>query len=138
MTTKVLVTVMTYPSLSTKYFETVCTAGFRENGEWIRIFPVPHRLLSAQQNQQYHKWQWIEVDLEKNSKDKRPESFHIANIDTLKVLEGLSPSKNAAWNLRYDYVRRGKNIYTNMEELISLAHRNELSLAVLKPQKILK
>ena len=31
MIEKVLVTVMTYPALSDKHFETVCTAGFRED-----------------------------------------------------------------------------------------------------------
>lgn len=45
MITRVLVTVMTYPTLSKNHFETVCTAGFREDGSWIRIYPVPHRLL---------------------------------------------------------------------------------------------
>lgn len=137
MMNRILITVMTYPSLSTKYFETVCTAGFRMNGEWIRIFPVPHRLLSAQQDQKYHKWQWIEVDIEKNSKDNRPESFHITNIDTLKVLDEAVRPKKMDWDWRYEYVRKGKKIYTNMEELITLAHNNKLSLAVLKPQKII-
>lgn len=137
MITKILITVMTYPSLSTKYFETVCTAGFREDGTWIRIFPVPHRLLNAQQNKKYHKWQWIEVDLQKNSKDKRPESYHIVNIDTLKVLDRFEPSGKPLWGMRYDYVRKGKLIYKDMGRLIDLAHSNDLSLAVLKPKEIL-
>lgn len=38
--TKVLITVKTYPAISTKYDELVCTAGFREDGSWIRIYPV--------------------------------------------------------------------------------------------------
>ena len=41
--TKVLITVKTYPTLSAKYDELVCTAGFREDGTWIRIYPVPFR-----------------------------------------------------------------------------------------------
>jgi hypothetical protein len=32
MFTKVLISVKTYPTLSTKYNELVCTAGFLENG----------------------------------------------------------------------------------------------------------
>ena len=41
---RVLVTVKTYPTLSTKYGETVvCTAGVREDGTWVRIYPVPSR-----------------------------------------------------------------------------------------------
>ena len=59
--TKVLVKVKTYPTLSTKHIETVCTAGFREDGSWIRIFPVPFPML--EQYDRFAKWQWIEADL---------------------------------------------------------------------------
>jgi hypothetical protein len=41
--TKVLITVKTYPAISKKYEELVCTAGFREDGTWIRIYPVQFR-----------------------------------------------------------------------------------------------
>ena len=76
--TKILVTVMTYPTLSDKHFETVCTAGFREDGSWIRIFPVPYRLLDQFDKNKYSKWQWIEADIEQNlTHDDRPESYHI-------------------------------------------------------------
>ena len=40
MITRVLVTVMTYPTLSKNHFETVCTAGFREDGSWIATFLI--------------------------------------------------------------------------------------------------
>ena len=33
--TKVLITVKTYPAISKKYEELVCTAGFLEDGSWI-------------------------------------------------------------------------------------------------------
>lgn len=135
MKVKVLITVMTYPSLSHKYFETVCTAGFREDGSWIRIFPVPHRLLTDQDVNKYKKWQWVEVDLEKNNKDSRPESFHIKDIDTLKIIGDLGKGVN--WDLRYKWVKKNKKIYTNMSELIDLASKNELSLAILKPKEII-
>lgn len=45
--TKVLVTVKTYPTLSQKYDELVCTAGFLEDGSWIRVYPVPFRKLDT-------------------------------------------------------------------------------------------
>ncbi len=59
--TKVLVSVKTYPTLSEKYDELVCTAGFREDGSWIRIYPVPFRKLDY--SNRYNKWEWIEMDL---------------------------------------------------------------------------
>ena len=40
---RVLIIVKTYPTLSRKYGETVCTAGLREDGSWMRIYPVPFR-----------------------------------------------------------------------------------------------
>jgi len=40
---KVLITVKTYPTISGKYDELVCTAGFTKEGEWIRIYPIPFR-----------------------------------------------------------------------------------------------
>jgi hypothetical protein len=42
---RVLITVKTYPTLSRKYGETVCTAGVRPDGSWVRIYPVPFRRL---------------------------------------------------------------------------------------------
>ena len=44
--TRVLIAVKTYPTLSEKYDELVCTAGFLEDGTWIRIYPIPFRKLS--------------------------------------------------------------------------------------------
>lgn len=41
--TKVLIAVKTYPTLSAKYDELVCTAGFKEDGTWIRVYPIPFR-----------------------------------------------------------------------------------------------
>ena len=135
--TKVLVTVKTYPLLSTKYIETVCTAGFKEDGSWIRIFPVPFRMLNIYER--FSKWQWIEVDLERNpSHDERPESHHITSIDSLKILGSVDRHQGKAdWDVRRMWMEKGKSIYTNMSELIRLAKNNTVSLAVLKPSDIL-
>ena len=42
---KVLIAVKTYPVISESYTELACTAGFREDGSWIRLYPIPFRLL---------------------------------------------------------------------------------------------
>lgn len=137
MIEKVLVSVMTYPTLSDKHFETVCTAGFREDGSWVRIFPVPHRLMKLQEDKTYRKWQWIDVDLvHRPERDDRPESFHIRDIDTLKPGNIISTELKNGWFQRWEYVKKNKYIYTNMSELIGLASENKLSLAVLKPNRI--
>jgi hypothetical protein len=67
---RVLITVKTYPTLSRKYGETVCTAGVREDGTWVRIYPVPFRRLNEEQ--QYKKYDWLEVRLVRNTTDPRP------------------------------------------------------------------
>jgi len=71
--TKVLITVKTYPAISKKYEELVCTAGFLEDGSWIRIYPIQFRKKAY--NEQYSKYDWIEADLVKKTSDFRPESF---------------------------------------------------------------
>lgn len=136
--TKILVTVMTYPTLSDKHFETVCTAGFREDGSWIRIFPVPYRLLDQFDKNKYSKWQWIEADIEQNpTHDDRPESYHIKDIDSLKVLDRLDVKGKPDWGLRKQWVFKNKPLFDNMSEVIDLTKRNQLSLAVLKPTEII-
>lgn len=66
--TRLLVTVKTAPLLSTKYTETVCTAGLLRDGTWIRIYPIPYRLLDK--DQRFKKYQWIEVKLEKDTSQR--------------------------------------------------------------------
>ena len=135
---RILVTVMTYPSLSDKHFETVCTAGFREDGSWIRIFPVPYRvLLGRDESKRYHKWQWIEVDLEQNlAHDKRRESYHIKDINSLNLLARID-EKRVNWDLRKSWALKNKKVYNNMSDLLEDTKRHNTSLAVLKPSQII-
>ncbi len=129
--TKVLVTVKTYPTLSQKYDELVCTAGFLEDGSWIRVYPVPFRKLDTR----YKKWQWIELELEKNTSDPRKESFRPVDYDDI-TLGDIIDTKNG-WEERKKFAL--KKVYTNMEELISEAKNRAIgtSLAVFKPTEII-
>jgi len=132
--TKVLITVKTYPTLSAKYDELVCTAGFREDGTWIRIYPIPFRKKSY--NEQYKKYDWIEVDLVKNENDFRPESYRPKTIDTeINVVGHIDTKGN--WHERKK-ICLGK-IYYNLSELIAEAKDKNIytSLAVFKPSEIL-
>ena len=133
MPTKVLISVKTYPTLSTKYNELVCTAGFLEDGTWIRIYPLPFRALENEQ--QYKKWQWIELDLEKNPSDRRPESYRVGNLESLNIIEQLGTEQN--WYRRKEVINKSF-IYDDLNVLISKANiDNELSLATFKPTKII-
>lgn len=132
--TKVLITVKTYPTLSEKYDELVCTAGFREDGSWIRIFPVPFRKLDYQN--QYKKWQWIEIDLVKNMSDFRPESYRPTDLDReIRLLDVVDTKGD--WAKRKMLVR--DKIWFNMTELIAAAKDSTIgtSLAIVKPKEII-
>lgn len=132
--TKVLITVKTYPTISSKYDELVCTAGFRADGTWVRIYPVPFRKRAY--TEQYKKYDWIELDLVKNTSDFRPESFRPSTLGTeINVVGHIDTSRN--WEERKK-VCLG-NIYYNLSELIAEAKDKNIgtSLAVFKPSEIL-
>jgi len=93
--TRVLITVKTYPTISSKYDELVCTAGFREDGTWIRIYLISFRKKSY--NEQYRKYDWIELDLVKNEGDFRPESYRPYSHDTeIKIVGHIDTARNWA------------------------------------------
>ncbi len=87
---RVLITVKTYPTLSQSYAELVCTAVFREDGSWVRIYPVPFRLMDH--SQQFAKWTWVDLPLVRRTKDKRPESFSPADRDDITLGETIGTS----------------------------------------------
>ncbi|MDR2027753.1 MAG: hypothetical protein LBQ01_09410 [Prevotellaceae bacterium] len=131
---KVLITVKTYPAISSKYEELVCTAGFREDGTWVRIYPVQFRKKSY--NEQYKKYDWIELNLVKNDSDFRPESYRPYSIDSeINIVGHIGTGNN--WAERKSIVLQ--KVYTNLADLIAEAHNKEIctSLAVFKPGKIL-
>lgn len=132
--TKVLIAVKTYPTLSNKYDELVCTAGFKEDGTWVRIYPIPFRKLEY--DKQYSKYDWVEVDLERNTSDFRLESFKPKSIDkAFKIIDHLGTEDS--WRLRKEIVLQ--NVHTNLTKLIAEAKEGKkyTSLAVFKPKKIL-
>lgn len=131
---KILVVVKTYPAISRKYTEVVCTAGIREDGSWIRIYPIPFR--SMEDFRQYKKYQWMEVDTEKSS-DPRPESYKVIDIDNIKLLDTIDTGKKRDWAERKNLILDRNTIYTNLDSLIKKAKDNDLSLAIFKPEKII-
>jgi len=131
---RVLITVKTYPTLSSKYEELVCTAGFLENGDWIRIYPVQFRKKSY--NEQYKKYDWVELDLVKNGSDFRPESYRPVSHDSeFTIVSNIGPD-GASWDDRRKFVL--KKVYTNLTSLIAEAKDRTIStsLAVFKPKEI--
>lgn len=130
---QVLITVKTYPTLSEKYDELVCTAGITEDGRWIRIYPVPFRKLDYEQ--QYPKWSIVEVDLVENKNDFRPESYKPASLDNpITIIKKIDTKNN--WEERKKWVL--KDVRNDLQALIDEAkdENKQTSLAIFKPSKI--
>ena len=127
---RILITVLTYPHPSTKYQETVCTAGITDEGEWIRLFPLPLRSLPAEQ--QLRKWHWIELDTSPPNQDNRPESRR-PQLENLLVQDKLDAVKD----------REARRRLINQLDHRSLAdweaayEENKTSLGVLVPRRVL-
>lgn len=93
-----LIATKTYTSISTKYQETVCTAGvLLDNNEkpiqWIRIYPIRFRQLDF--DKRYPRWSIISAKVEKNDKDSRPESYRIDD-SSIEVIRKIDTKKEWA------------------------------------------
>ncbi len=128
---KVLITVKTYPIPSKQHDELVCTAGVREDGSFVRLYPINFRDLPF--SKQYKKYQWIEVAAAKyNKQDSRKESYR-PDCDTIKLLgEPIPAARN--WAERAKYVLRGKS--KSIEHLKEQQLRDRTSLGIFKPKKV--
>ena len=129
--TKVLITVLTYPHPSTKYKELICTAGITEQGEWVRLYPIPVRY----QDVHIRKYQWVEVDLEPagHSNDSRKESRK-PELSTLRTV-GDRIITDDDWRVRRQLIDPlPHRTYRELEELYAL---DKTSLGIIRPTEIL-
>ena len=131
---KVLITVKTYPTLSKKYQELVCTAGIRDDGQWVRIYPLPFRKLEYEKK--YQKYQWLALPLVKNESDPRPESYKVTDISKIQTI-GQPIGTQQAWQERKQIIFEKNIPYTDLSQVIEKANNNTLSLAIFKPTQIL-
>lgn len=110
---RIYILVKTYPVVSDKYSELVCTAGILEDGSWIRLYPVPFRFLEDEKR--FPKFSWIEVEVQKRSEDFRPESYS-PNLDTLRVEEKMPVN----WRERKRSILKSP-VYSDLSQLIRQA-----------------
>jgi len=95
---RILITVRTYPTPAKKGVEVSCTAGITDEGQWIRLYPIPYRLMDR--DKRFSKYQWIDLEVRKAG-DPRPESF-TPNIDTIRIVGEVSSKSD--WVHRKDIV----------------------------------
>jgi len=124
---------MTYPIPSRQYDEVICTAGITESGEWVRLYPIDYRYRLREQ--QFKKYQWIELDLEErgHSNDQRNESRR-PDLDTLSIL-GEPISTDRGWIERRKIIDK-MPVHT-VNQLVQMYDSNRTSLGIVKPCRIL-
>lgn len=132
---RILIWGKTYPELSSKYYETVCTGGVRENGEFIRLYPIPFRYLA--ENASFAKYQWMRVKIKKSKEDPRPESYKV-DPATIILEEAISPDK-------YEWFERKRHIFcidkfcfASAESLFEENRKTKRSMGFVKPSAIHK
>ncbi len=97
---RVLITVKTSPQPSTKYTDTVCTAGVRLDGDapqWIRLYPIPFRHLET--DLQFTKYDVIELEIRRRYEDSRKESYS-PDWSSVRRVDHFDP-----WERRVDALR---------------------------------
>lgn len=129
---RILITVKTYPTLSWEHGETVCTAGLREDGSWVRIYPVPFRRLD--EPEQYRKFDWVQCRLKRKRSDPRPETH--SPVDESELVPVAHVDTREEWRQRRRLVLQTAKVFDSIDDIIARAKANEISLAVFKPTRI--
>jgi hypothetical protein len=127
MRKKILITSKTYPLPSKTYLELVCTAGITEEGEWIRLYPIPFRYNSY--DQQFPLFSWVECEVKRRTEDSRMESH--SPIGDISVGEKIL-TKNK-WEERKSRVL--PLLDPSIEELKELCPSGR-SMGLIKPREI--
>ncbi len=129
---RILILCKTYPSPSARYVETSCVAGMTGDGNLIRLFPVPFRLVDDAQ--QFKKWQWITARIRRAQDDARPESHRIS-VDTIKVEGDPLPTHNH-WRARREAIK-GVPVFDSFDSLEASRQADGTTLGLVKPSRLL-
>ena len=128
----ILIVVKTYPEISAKYTETVCTAGIlAETKTPVRLYPIRFRYLEGKQ--QFSKYQWIKADIDKATVDPRPESY---NIDPNSIELGDIIPAGKSWEERCSWLLNENTVFPSIEALRAAQKKNGTSLGIVKPKTV--
>lgn len=119
----------TYPELSVHHHETVCTGAVTDTGEPLRLYPVPLRYMDA--SKQYKLYDWIDVEVARNSSDPRHESRKI-RPESIQVVDHIASSTLDEWQARRMVVLRDSRWqFDNIDALKSAQRTEGRSMGVL-------
>lgn len=129
---KILIVTKTYPSISTKYKETVCTAGVLLDDDekplqWIRIYPIRFRGLDV--DKRYKRWAIVSADIVRNEKDFREESYRVDD-SSIEIVREIGTKNN--WKERKSFVLPLQ--FSSVSEIQSSGK----SMGLIKPRSINK
>lgn len=130
---RILILGKTAPTFSRTHLETVCSGGIFDNGEVCRIYPVPYRYLEP--TSQMRDYQWIDVDVWKDTKDPRPESYH-ADFQSITVVGNPIPT-DKTWQKRRALVRPEERAFPTLEALQESQRTSGTSLGMIQPGRVL-
>ncbi len=96
---RILLVVKAYPESSKKHGSVVCTAGITEEGEWIRIYPVPFEAFRG--DTKIPKYTWIEAEVKQATDEKlgRKESYKLRQ-DSIQIIDDSLTKKPVNWDER--------------------------------------
>jgi hypothetical protein len=123
---KVLIIGRASPEPSKKYIETVCTGAVTEQGQILRLYPIPLRYLGPQNK--YKLWTWAKLDIKKNESDKRKESYKVRE-DSIQILKQIT-------NRAEQFSLLKKAMFADKESLIALYHADWTSVGVVEIEYI--
>lgn len=130
---RVLIWGKTYPELSTKYYETVCTAGTLEDGRFVRLYPIPFRYL--EDGQAFKKFQWVRVRMRKDGRDPRPESYKV-DLESIRIEEAV-PTDEYGWRNRANIIfRTNAYLFDTIEDLFHENTKRKTSMGFVYPKSI--
>lgn len=129
---KILIIVKTYPEISRKYTETVCTAGIiADTKAFVRLYPIRFRYLEGAR--QFKKYQWIWATISKANGDPRPESYNI-DPNTIELGDLIPAQKN--WEERCSWLLNENTLFSSVEALRGAQQNYGTSLGIVKPKKV--
>jgi hypothetical protein len=132
---KILIWGKTYPELSSKYLETVCTGGVTETGSPIRLYPIPYRYLQG--DDQFRKYQWIMARIARNHTDPRPESHQI-DYESIEVGDMIETDEYE-WSQRAAVMFQDRSWqFDTMEDLYAAQKAHKTSIGIVAPREILR
>lgn len=129
---EVLIAVKAYPNPSKTLGEAACIAGVSRDSKWTRLYPIPFRDLDDQQ--QFKKYQWVEVkyDETKKKNDPRPETIRPIT-DSIKVISEPLSTDNG-WAARKDVVM--PLLRPSMCEIQQAQAKDSTSLGFFRPKEV--